>query len=197
MKDILKFGAIMIALTLAVSCGEDEPELDPIVGVWVLDEASYTNLPTGYQDLWEGVAYSSFYGETRYELTFEENKYIRSLTFNLIGGGDTIVSEEGEWVNDGEFLTLDPTGGGLSQLLGVEFDNDFEIEINDGSDLVINAEITDFLYADTTTQAYFDYVWSLADPTSENLDSALWETKINELYKPVVFDLQYDFDAVN
>lgn len=182
MKGFLKLSLALAFLSFGISCSDDEPAKNPLVGSWVIDSYTFENFPSEYSR-YEGGSSSTLFGEDKYELIITPDSYTRTLSL-----GSQVETESGEWSEEDGFLTLDPTGAGLG------ITEEFEIEIQTGSDLVMRASISDFLtsntYADTVSTAYEDYLDSLA--TLED-DTKLLE-ELNKIYKLVTFDIVYDFD---
>ncbi|WP_258102794.1 hypothetical protein [Marinoscillum sp. MHG1-6] len=192
MKKVIKLLPALVLLFVLVSCKDDEPEKNPMLGTWVVDSYIYTNLPASYS-IWEEYEEVSYYGESSYKLTFTETAYTRDLAF--IGSptyGNSTFTESGEWSMAEGYLTLDPTG----QPIGLE--NSFKIISATGSDLIMSSEESTFLYsdiyADTVTQAYFDYLDDLLDTASAAYDTVEYINQLNTVLKLVNFELEHDFD---
>lgn len=95
--------ALLSGLVLFVSCGEDEPPIDPLVGEWELDEIEFSNPPSGHRLATNPVTESTIWGESSYIITFNaDGTYERELDRSQ---GD--VEDEGTWEKDGEDLDLD------------------------------------------------------------------------------------------
>ncbi|MFT6868004.1 MAG: hypothetical protein ACJA08_002852 [Cyclobacteriaceae bacterium] len=182
MKGILKL-TLAFAITLfGISCSDDEPKVNPIIGNWVIDSFVIENVPSAFSSN-EGQEFASLWGESKYTLSFTaDNQYTRVISFS-----SDDLSEEGEWELDDDELTLDPDGTGLNIF------EDFTVVKSEKTDLILKAEVVfgfiPDIYFDTVTQVYLDY---LATLTEDQLDS------INdELVQGVSVDLIYDFDLLN
>jgi hypothetical protein len=179
MKGILKLITACSLLLLIVSCSDDEPKVNPIVGEWKIDTYILTNLPEAYKSN-EGYEFSSLWGESSYILSFiDETNYTRVLATS-----SEEISEEGEWSLNDDELSLDPDGAGLNLF------NDFTVLTSKTGDLVLSTEVTFGLipdiYFDTVTQKYRDYLMTLTDDQLDSIDDVLTQG--------VLLDLVYDFD---
>lgn len=92
------------AMVFMVSCDKDEPKVDPIVGLWELDDATISGAPTDYS-LLNGTGNSLYAGEESYSIEFfSDGFYEREIAFS---DGQNI-EEEGFWEIVGDELQLDP-----------------------------------------------------------------------------------------
>ena len=103
-----------IALVGLVSCKDDEPKVDPIVGLWELDDVSITFSGSEFQ--YANVSKeNALYGESSYTIEFNADFTYEREIDDIPGFGDH--SDEGEYEIDGDDLDLDsddPEVGGLA-----------------------------------------------------------------------------------
>lgn len=93
---------LLVTAAFLISCGDDEPDVNPIVGNWVLDDVVISDPPAGF-----GIAtspnQSDVYGETEYLIVFNaDGTYFREIDRSA---GD--FEDEGTWELDGDDLDLD------------------------------------------------------------------------------------------
>lgn len=94
--------ALLITAAFLVSCGDDEPTVNPIVGSWELDDVVISDPPAGFQ-IATNPQQSSVYGESEYLLIFNaDGTYIREIERTT---GD--FEDEGTWEIDDDDLDLD------------------------------------------------------------------------------------------
>ena len=122
--------ALLITAAFLVSCGDDEPNVNPIVGTWELFNASRTVTESGF-DYLNFNDQAALFGESNYSFEFQaDGTYERRLqSVLLIDGSIVNIDDSGTWELDGDDLDLDVDGtriGGLSYQYTVE-----ELEGND------------------------------------------------------------------
>lgn len=88
-----------------VSCKDEEPKVDPIVGKWELDEAITDGSDAAYS-FYYGSA-NSVYGEDSYLFEFKADLTYERDIDNIPGFGD--VNEDGEYEKTATDLDLDPS----------------------------------------------------------------------------------------
>ena len=117
----------MGAVVLLAGCNKDDedPEPDPIVGVWVLDDMEVSDPPSGYALAFGPESSFTIWQEESYEIEFfADGTYYRELKDSFTFQGD--IEDEGEWVIDEEALDLDQTDGDTEDLV-LSFTIDGEI----------------------------------------------------------------------
>ncbi|RED98885.1 hypothetical protein [Marinoscillum furvescens] len=101
MKKFLFLSALALPL-LMTSCKEDEEKVDPLVGLWELDDATV---------VFSGFSYYGFenendlYGESSYTIEFNADFTYEREIDDIPQLGD--INDEGEWESDGEEIDLD------------------------------------------------------------------------------------------
>jgi hypothetical protein len=169
MKIFLQSVFVVSTLLFVMSCSDDAPAPDKIIGTWKLDDAIYSNAPSGYQ-LSEGTA-NSVYGEEVYQIKFfDDNTYERDLSGNGVTGED-----EGDWKKEGDDLTLDYDKGNTGFVLEftiVEEVTDKNLELSASAsilafpdDILNDAQALDTI---TTQESYIKFIEEYAN--SINLD---------------------------
>jgi hypothetical protein len=151
MKKILPFLALGMIL-LFVSCDDDEPQIDPIVGLWTLDDVEVTDTPNGYSNLENSG--SDVFQEREYTIEFlDDFTYEREL--EDVFGQD--INEDGEWDKTEDELELDPEDDPIRnpEDLGIFL---IGAQIDLGYSFTIDGEITDKMTL--TSDAGF---WALSD----------------------------------
>lgn len=191
MKASIKLLSACLLLLFIISCGEDEaPAKNPLIATWAIDSYIIKNVPDAYNRS-EGQELSTLRGETNYEITFDKSGYTRNISVGLIAGGDTVLSETGEYEYlDGE-LVLDPDGQGFDQYQIFSLFDEFKVENLLPNDLKLSVEITFPLvpnnYYDTVSEKYQTYLRGLPEAEFDSIYD-------NVLTQPVLVDLLYDFD---
>ncbi|MEM9337845.1 MAG: hypothetical protein AAGA66_03900 [Bacteroidota bacterium] len=104
MKKILSLLAILPFVFF--SCGDDdEPEINPIVGEWVLDKITISDPPEGHIFASTPTPTNTILLESSYELEFLANMtYERTINGTRSFGR---IDEDGAWELDGQSLDLD------------------------------------------------------------------------------------------
>lgn len=138
-------------------CDDSEPEPDPIIGTWILDDVMVSDAPAGFVLGNEGES-SDLFGEDEYSIRFfEDMTYERELDgIFLTNGGD--VEDEGEYSLDEDFLELIPDTDSEIQGLGYEFD--LEEPVNE-KDLVLSYTSSYTSFNDDDLFAILDSVESI------------------------------------
>ena len=165
-KNVL-LALLFIGTSVFLSC-ESDPEPDPVIASWVLDDVEYTNAPQGFS-LQEGVD-NSIYGESQYRIRFfDDMTYERDIKdVQLTNGAIVDLEDEGNFEIDEEYLTLDATDGDTDIGLITEFEiisepNDRSMTL--GTSISFPAWpddiLTDVTLDTVTTQESFDELVSL------------------------------------
>lgn len=103
MKKYLLLSALALPL-LMTSCKEDEEKINPIVGLWVLDDIEASDLPSGYAFATNPSTSFTIWGENEYEIEFfSDGFYERELKGTFAGD----LEDDGEWELIGDELDLD------------------------------------------------------------------------------------------
>ena len=138
---------LSLAVLILASCKDDEPEIDPIVGLWELDDASLSFSGFSYYGF-EGD--NDIFGESSYIIEFNEDfTYERELE-DIPGLGD--LNDEGEWEHDTEDLDLDTDD---DEIPGLGYSMTI-LELND-RDLVVEYEGENVsLFPDDKIDEWFD-----------------------------------------
>lgn len=141
MKNVFTF-LLIGSFVFLLSCkDEEEPKVDPIVGEWELDDASFEVSGYSYYGF-EGE--NDAFGESSYIITFNADfTYERELEDVPFTSGLSDVNDEGEWERDGEEIDLDSDDDELD-FLGYSFD----IVSVDGNVLVLEYDRTISAYSD-------------------------------------------------
>jgi hypothetical protein len=136
MKKFSLLFVVLLTVTL-ISCKDDEPKVNPLVGEWTLGGIEFFNLPNAYAR-YEGYTDESLYGESSYLLnikadqTFERTLLIQSQK----------IQESGTWEETATKLVLSP-----DQPVGIPAV--FTLEESSTSDsLKLSAQVTFTLLAD-------------------------------------------------
>lgn len=132
---------------LLVSCKDDEPEINPLIGTWELDDATLEFQSSGF-------SYSEFsgdndvYGESSYIIQFfDDLTYEREIN-DIPGFGD--INDEGEWEQDGEDIDLDSDD---DEIGGVPYSFTL-VEVNDRS-LVLTYEEEQLVWSNSKLDEWF------------------------------------------
>lgn len=158
--------ALLITAAFLVSCGDDEPQIDPIVGTWELDEVSISSppAPLAFWLVSTGLSTTSLYGEVFYEIEFKaDNTYERELRF----ADGSRANDSGEWEIDGDDLDLDQDDSNVSP--GALFT---EFEISDQQDdeiVLIGTRIQEGI-----TQESSDEINALVETFGDPSNSSNW-----------------------
>lgn len=183
-----KFLALAI-LALCFSCGEDEEKVDPIVGLWELDDVSvdadgseFDYLDTsGENDL---VGESLFTIEFNADLTFE--RILEDVRFS--DGSTRDIEEEGEWEVDGADLDLDADD---DEINGLPYS--FEIDEITASELILSYSESGSAFPRSKIEEWFaDGTLNesgIFEVTDEEYDSI-----VNNFAQIVDFDYTLEFD---
>ncbi|MEQ9303927.1 MAG: hypothetical protein RJQ14_08430 [Marinoscillum sp.] len=162
----------LLLFTLAVlmiftSCKEEEEPVNPLVGIWELDDATLEFSGFSYYGF-EGD--NNVYGEDSYIIEFRKDfTYERELE-DIPGLGD--IGDEGEWESDGEDLDLDTNDDDYP--IGYSFTI---VELDDRSLLLEYNGETVLLFPDNKIEEWFDdgtiNSSGTFDVTDEQYDSLL------------------------
>lgn len=108
MKSILKLTLAIAITVFGISCSDDEPKVDPIVGEWELKEITFLEPPSGYQRASSEESDESIWNEDSYTINFfADGTYERELNNAQSANGATDLEDNGEWDLDGDDLDLD------------------------------------------------------------------------------------------
>lgn len=103
MKKVL-FGLAITGIAVLTACTEEDPKPNPIIGLWELDEAMYSDAPSNFSNV-EGT-YTDRYGEDGYTISFyKDGEYDREFD-----GDPYVENDEGIWEVFDDVLELDPDG---------------------------------------------------------------------------------------
>jgi len=134
MKKNLLLVIAVASLVFISSCGGDEEQINPIIGLWELDDVSVDAQGSEFDYIDDSglnnlVGESEFTIEFKADMTFERN--LEDVEFS--NGTIRDIEEEGEWELDGDELDLDsddPEIGGLPY--------GFKVEENSSTELVLS-----------------------------------------------------------
>ncbi|MEP4532245.1 MAG: hypothetical protein ABJ004_04110 [Cyclobacteriaceae bacterium] len=108
MKGTLKLLAALSIILISVSCSDDEPKVDPIVGLWELDDVAREIEQSGFTYL-EYENENDIFGESAYTIEFKSDftfeRILEDVAFS--DGSTSDLEEEGEWELDGDELDFD------------------------------------------------------------------------------------------
>ena len=179
MKNILLISALGLMM-LWTSCGDKEPEINPLVGVWRLDEITLEILEDGYESN-EGTG-SSLHGESQYTLEFKQD-----FTFNReLEGSTDNLTETGVWEQDGEFIDLDPD----EPKIGGLFYGFTVIEITD-RELFIEYEEESSAFSDANINKWVGD--GTLESTTEGLQFTVTESELDSIYNNFYDDITLVF----
>lgn len=143
---------LSLAVLILASCKEDEEPVDPLVGVWVLEDVEVTGSNTDFARYYGSG--SSVYGESSYVFTFNADlTYERELENLPVNGNQIIDSDDsGEWEKDDDELDLDIDESEVNGL-----DDSFIIEELTNENLILSYDIQlealpDFIVQDEQVQ---------------------------------------------
>ncbi len=187
MKNIF-FIAVLGSMILLAACSKDEPEVNPLVGMWQLDEFAIEVKEAGFEsNNTSGDASGIYKIEFRSDLTYTRT----------VGEGNDELVEEGNWEQDEDFIELDPQAG-TPKTDGLFYD--FSIEAISSRELDITFEDNWFYFPDAkVTEWIGDGTFVLNEAqTAYVFNSELTQEQINayvtEFYTEVteVYDLNFD-----
>lgn len=140
MKNYL-LGILAIGALTFVGCKEEE-KIDPIIGLWELDDASLEFNSSGYS-YYEYEGENNVYGESSYTIEFKDDfTFEREIEDVYDGTGIIDLNEEGEWEKKDDELDLDAEDteiGGLPYSFTI-------VEVTDRS-LTLTFEDSRYVYA--------------------------------------------------
>lgn len=149
MKKILQL-ILALGMVTMVGCKDDEPEADPLLGLWELDDATL-EYPSEFS-LYGFTKQNDAFGETAYTIEFlDDFTYERELSDLPLSSGTTDFSDEGEWEKDGEFLDLDTDD---TEIGGLGYS--FEITELDDGNLVLEYESSGDFFPNAKIQEWFE-----------------------------------------
>lgn len=160
---LLVFGIALVGL---ISCKDEEPKIDPIVGEWELDGVEIV-APTNFSGY--GGTGSSLYGEDSYIFEFLSDLTFTRELDNIPGStGSFDIDQEGEYEKTTDELELDPdeSVGGLP--------DDFEI-------VELTADKMFLSYQEENVEAFPDEIWEIWDETNAN-DTIDTEEEYNAVF---------------
>ena len=132
-KNLLLFIAITSLLVVS-SCGGDEEAVNPLLGLWELDDVSIDANGSEFDYLDESgandlVGESEFTIEFNADMTFE--RILEDVQFT--DGSTRDIEEEGEWELDDDDLDLDSEGDDVN---GLPYS--FKVDANTSTELVLS-----------------------------------------------------------
>ena len=132
-KNLLLFIAITSLLVVS-SCGGDEEAVNPLLGLWELDDVSIDANGSEFDYLDESgandlVGESEFTIEFNADMTFE--RILEDVQFT--DGSTRDIEEEGEWELDDDDLDLDSEG---DEVNGLPYS--FKVDANTSTELVLS-----------------------------------------------------------
>lgn len=152
--------ALLITATFLIACGDDEPDVNPIVGSWELDDVVISDPPAGFV-IATNANQSSVYGESEYLLVFNaDGTYIREIERTE---GD--FEDEGTWEIDGTDLDLDQDDTNVQGL---------------PTTFTIDGEISDRSMTLVTTDTWFAWPQSIID--DEQALDTLEDNELNAFF---------------
>ncbi len=167
------------AIVLFVSCDDDEPKIDPIVGLWELDDAIISDAPSNFSNV-EGSG-PNIYGEDTYTIEFfQDGLYEREIDFPA-GSFFSDIDEEGEWEVNGDELELDPD---RSQISGLDYSFSLEEDISDREMLISSlSEVLAF-----TDQFVADFNATQDTITSQEVFDSILNANVQEIQVKVTLE---------
>ncbi len=144
--------ALLITAAFLVSCGDDEPDVSPIVGTWELFNVSGTIAESDFGYL-EFADQASLFGESVYQFEFDaDGTYERIIEDVQFTNGSTgNLDDNGTWEIDNEELELDADGAEVS---GLSYD--YNIAELDGDDLRLEYEQRDEAFSATKLNEWIE-----------------------------------------
>ena len=132
-KNLLLFIAITSLLVVS-SCGGDEEAVNPLLGLWELDDVSIDANGSEFDYLDESgandlVGESEFTIEFNADMTFE--RILEDVQFT--DGSTRDIEEEGEWELDDDDLDLDAED---DEVNGLPYS--FKVDVNTSTELVLS-----------------------------------------------------------
>jgi len=122
-----------MSLVVITSCGDDDEQPDPIIGLWELDDVNIDAEGSEF-DYVDVSGLSSLFGETSHTIEFRSDMtYQRTMTDVDFADGVSDFDDPGEWTLNGEDLVLDSDNVNVS---GMPYS--FTINSIDAADLVIS-----------------------------------------------------------
>ena len=115
------FTFAVVTSLFIISCGKDEAPIDPMIGLWELDNIVIDAEGSEF-DYVDASGFNSLVGETAHTVEFNADfSFERILTIPFSDGTLRVLDEIGVWEVDGEEdnLNLD-TGAG--QIIGIPYD---------------------------------------------------------------------------
>lgn len=169
--------ALLITAAFLISCGDDEPDVNPIVGSWVLDDFVISDTPAGFV-LATDANQSNLFGESEYLFTINaDGTYFRELERT---NGD--IEDDGTWELDGNDLDLDVDNENIANALVTSF--------------TVEGDITDRSMTLVTRDTWFAWpqaIWD--DPLAlDTLDQSEVGAFFNEYGTFVEYTFTMDFD---
>ena len=134
MKKTLLLLFTTASLVFITSCGDDEEKVDPIIGIWELDDVSVDAVGSEF-DYLDASGENNLVGESEFLIEFKADQtFERELEDVLFSDGSTRdIEEEGEWELDGDDLDLDSDD---QEINGLPYS--FKVEENTGTDLILS-----------------------------------------------------------
>lgn len=164
MKKNLLVLITITSLVIITSCGDDEPTVNPLVGKWVLDDVTASDLPSGYAFATNPEASSTSWFEDEYVIEFfADGTYERELSNTTSGD----LEDTGEWELDGDDIDLDQD----------EFDTEDVV-----TSFTISGEITDRSMTLVGTDGWFVWPPAIVDNPDNPLDTVTTQESLNALF---------------
>lgn len=180
MKNVLLIG-VCIGLLVLNACNEKDPEVNPLVNTWRLDEISVEVKEAGYES-------NNFTGDASgvYTLAFRSD-----LTYTRSVGTD--IEENGNWEQDGDFIELDPEAGtpkqdGLFYRFTITqiTDRELDIQFEDDFRYFKDAKITEWVSDGTLKNVDGTLTFDLTETQLDSIYNNFWD-QVTEIY-----DLNFD-----
>lgn len=156
--------ALLITAAFLVSCGDDEPEISPLVGAWELDDIEASDLPTGYAWAIDPRGNATAWFEDEYVIEFfADGTYERELSNTTAGD----LEDNGEWELDGDELDLDVEDSDTQEII---------------TSFTVDGEITDRSMTLIGQDGWFVWPPSIVDNPDNPLDTASTQESLQQLF---------------
>lgn len=189
MKASLKLIAAMSLILFIVSCKDDEKPVDPILGVWELDDVSLSVSDSEYAYLQYNKE-NDLFGESSYTIEFKGDFTYERILEDVPLSNNTLdnIEEEGEWELDGDELDFDSdeqeiNGLNYSFTVASKTTSKLTLTYSEIQRAFPQSKVTDW-FADGTLDN--EGRWTV---TEDQLDSL-----VANFSQPVDFNYKLDFD---